>query len=340
MDRRTFLRAGAAGVAAAALGGGLWVQRRRQQAALASEPITGPWEALGPGAQWLLPSLDRARMVVPDRPHDVAEARDPARRGGVRRTRTFHVTTSARRLRGDTHGEAPAPGALRVAAVGDSVTFGWGVAEAESLPARVEAALRAAGRAVEVLNAGVPAQRLETMRAWLQQEAPRLGVGAVLFIRRPYPQGGDPLGAYAREVRLAAAALPGARFLVLLPPVSRFDPRGGAAAEGEARGLAERLAPVPVLDLTAAMREAQGARGWGLQTGGGAWRMVELATGEVAAEAAPVAQGLPPAFYEVFEARREVREALFFDDGHPDAEGFEALGRAVAARVLAEGWPA
>ena len=29
--------------------------------------------------------------------------------------------------------------------------------------------------------------------------------------------------------------------------------------------------------------------------------------------------------YALFEAQSDVREALFFDEGHPDAEGFEVL---------------
>ena len=47
-------------------------------------------------------------------------------------------------------------GRLRIAAFGDSFTFGQGVEEDESWPSAMGAALRAAGTDVEVLNFGVP----------------------------------------------------------------------------------------------------------------------------------------------------------------------------------------
>jgi lysophospholipase L1-like esterase len=50
---------------------------------------------------------------------------------------------------------APAPGARRILFLGGSITLGWGVAEADTVEARLEQALRAAGEQVEVLNGGV-----------------------------------------------------------------------------------------------------------------------------------------------------------------------------------------
>jgi acyl-CoA thioesterase-1 len=44
---------------------------------------------------------------------------------------------------------------LRIVALGDSLTAGLGLAEKEAFPARLEAALRAKGHDVEVINAGV-----------------------------------------------------------------------------------------------------------------------------------------------------------------------------------------
>jgi lysophospholipase L1-like esterase len=53
-------------------------------------------------------------------------------------------------------GPEPRPGARRVLCVGDSTTFGWRVAEAETFPARLEALLAGGGEDRQVLNAGVP----------------------------------------------------------------------------------------------------------------------------------------------------------------------------------------
>ncbi|MCA3360316.1 MAG: arylesterase [Roseomonas sp.] len=53
-------------------------------------------------------------------------------------------------------GTIPARAAeIRLMMLGDSITAGYGLARAEALPARLEAALRAQGRAVRVIDAGV-----------------------------------------------------------------------------------------------------------------------------------------------------------------------------------------
>ncbi len=50
---------------------------------------------------------------------------------------------------------APAPGQRRILFLGSSVTLGWGVPEAETVTARVEAGLRSRGENAVVLNAGI-----------------------------------------------------------------------------------------------------------------------------------------------------------------------------------------
>jgi acyl-CoA thioesterase-1 len=50
---------------------------------------------------------------------------------------------------------APADERFRILAFGDSLTAGFGLAESESFPAQLEAALEARGLAVEVINGGV-----------------------------------------------------------------------------------------------------------------------------------------------------------------------------------------
>ncbi|MCA3350678.1 MAG: arylesterase [Roseomonas sp.] len=53
-------------------------------------------------------------------------------------------------------GTIPARAAeIRLMMLGDSITAGYGLARGEALPARLEAALRAKGRAVRVIDAGV-----------------------------------------------------------------------------------------------------------------------------------------------------------------------------------------
>lgn len=91
--------------------------------------------------------------TIPDRPHRIADLlRDPK---SIRRWRTFRYTTNSLGLRGREVARQKTPGTLRIAAVGDCVTWGGGVADDEAWPARLERSL-SARRSVEVLNAGVP----------------------------------------------------------------------------------------------------------------------------------------------------------------------------------------
>jgi len=71
--------------------------------------------------------------------------------------RTFPVTTNEDGLRVPTHALEKPSGTQRIMTLGCSTTFGWGVADAESYPARLESLIRESGRQdVEVINGGQP----------------------------------------------------------------------------------------------------------------------------------------------------------------------------------------
>ena len=81
---------------------------------------------------------------------DLRDAPTPHRELGV----TFPVSSNADSLRAPLVAREKRPGVQRVMALGCSTTFGWGVADAESYPARLQAHL---GRPdVEVINGGQP----------------------------------------------------------------------------------------------------------------------------------------------------------------------------------------
>lgn len=330
MRRRALrrVRALSAGAILLALLVAVVVTARREGAGTRSDPITRPAPELDPTAQVLLPGLVDARVVVPDRPHAPDELRGE---GEIRRTRSFSVRTNRHGLRGPEIA-LPAPGP-RVLAVGDSVTFGWGVEEEQSWPARLADEL-----GVEVLNAGVPAQRPPAIAAWTAAYAPGLDVDLVLLARRPDPREADPVGSYAAAVARVRGALPGVPLGVILPPLSTFDPEGIARGPAEVEALRAALGGVPLLDLTPAFREAAPERGVILELAGGLQRMVLLPGRTVLHEAKAPARGLAPALRDAFEEDSTIREALFFDDGHPDAEGFRVFGAEVARWVRAQGW--
>ncbi len=72
------------------------------------------------------------------------------------RSGTFAVSTDANGVRAPLHTAAKPAGTYRVMTLGCSTTFGWGVDDTESYPARLEAILAEEGHPVEVINGGQP----------------------------------------------------------------------------------------------------------------------------------------------------------------------------------------
>lgn len=74
---------------------------------------------------------------------------------------------------------AAAPDAVRILALGDSLTAGFGLAPDQAFPARLEKALRAEGREVSVINAGVSGDTTAGGRSrldWALAVKPRLAI--------------------------------------------------------------------------------------------------------------------------------------------------------------------
>ena len=151
------------------------------------------------GARLLRPEvLDRRNTASftrsgdePGQPELIPGAENPRFEGGA-------VRVNSLGLRGPELGERAA---TRVLAVGDSVTFGFGVAEHEAWPAQLAEAL---GEGVEVLNAGVSGAGLKgyvsVLRRRCAQLEPDLAiVGLTLNDVAVYPEPGDePLRTGAR----------------------------------------------------------------------------------------------------------------------------------------------
>ena len=62
-----------------------------------------------------------------------------------------------------------APGAPTWVALGESTTFGWGVADGDTYPAQLQQALAAMGRPVRVINAGVPSYSSSQVLRYLEE---------------------------------------------------------------------------------------------------------------------------------------------------------------------------
>ena len=327
LTRRRLLKGGAAAVALAALGLGGAIHVHRQSTRVRSDTISETWDRV-PFGEWLLPGLRDATMVVPDRPHSHAEAMDEALKKKIQRIRRFSVNSNDHRMRGvRALAEPKASGSFRVACLGDSVTFGWGVEDHESWPALVEQRLRDRGVDAEVLNLGVPAQRIDAMCAWLENVGPELSLDGVVIAERI--EMGQTPQTYAQGVMRGLRRNPATKALLALPPISRFDPNGRNVYVREHQGLRQAMGTIPVIDLTDRLWAAQTETGVDLRIEGPVHRVVRRGTGEVLLEAQHQGPDLPPEIYALFDGDPTVKEPLFFDSGHPDAEGFHPFADGV-----------
>ena len=320
-------------VALAAVGTAVFVTASRRTDRVESAVITRPAPELGPRAHVLLPDLEDEVMVVPDRPHDPAETRAEDRFERITRLRRFTVSTNSIGLRSPEL--RPDHAAPRVLCLGDSVTFGWGVTYEESWPARLAAALD-----VETVNAGVPAMKPDSIAAWAQQNAAALSPDLVIFARRPDHGSPDPWNGYRRSVQAIQRAVGPTPLVVALPPVSTFDVMGASRWRAERDRLRGMLPGVPMLDLTEAFREALPRDGVVLDLSApGRQRVLRLPGEASVLEATAPSRGLAPEVVALFESDEDLYEPLFFDGGHPTAEGFEVFNAALVKFLQDQGLP-
>jgi len=87
---------------------------------------------------------------------------------GNREQHDFILNTNSDGLRTEIPRERT-PGMGRVAIMGDSNVFGWGLSESETLAAQTEAACQKAGHKIEIINAGQPGYST-TQMGWLFEE--------------------------------------------------------------------------------------------------------------------------------------------------------------------------
>ena len=302
-----------------------WLATHRGQ----SDPVLEPWSEIG-GYPWLIPGLAEATVHVIDRPHEMNEAmRARTWLTRVGRSRVYHLSTNSLRLRGPETG-AKVKGTQRILVIGESVAHGWGLEAEDTWTVKLEAELRGRGMPTEVLNAGVPSAFSEAMRGFYMAKAPALAPDVVVWMRRPVgPGGAQALATGARD----CAAATRARLLVVLPPISTFDAHGATVYGSEARGIRERLPGVDVIELTDVFRAAQQGKGEVLVHRGDRAVVVDQETGKVWLDVPWSAQGLDATIYALFEDEPAVREALFFDEGHPDEAGTTVLASALADRL-------
>jgi lysophospholipase L1-like esterase len=178
------------------------------------------------------------------------------------------VTTSGQRFRGSREYAArPDPGVTRLAVLGDSMTFGWGAADADTYPAQLETLLseRTPGGRFEVINAGFPGTCLGEKAAWYERGVRPLHPSVVVLTllgddvdgdlfwrvfeldaagraaRRPPSAGGGPRT--ARRTRALFQSLPGYEILAERSQLFALVRRAATRAASRERTTALGRAP-------------------------------------------------------------------------------------------------
>ncbi len=302
----------------------------------------------GPGLSPLMlrENLRDARGVIPARPHPLPFRPDEAQYAErITRRMTFLCSSNSAGFRGTReYAPAPAAGVVRVAAVGDSITFGYGVADDETYPHLLGERL---GPGFEVLNAGVPGHD-STRTLWdLQNRVLPMQPGVVIVCTGvnemlSLPERSEPARAKlwlsepqyrSAEARLAgnleamqrACSEAGARLVLLVPPVNTLSPFPDSPRMGDVVREAARRLGVPWLDLEDEFRAVERQRGLVLEHGDGSQTLLSYEDGEpevlLTAPAAPDReQYIVDEVYAVLD-REPISPALSIDDCHPNPVG-------------------
>ncbi|MAA79608.1 MAG: hypothetical protein CL916_10145 [Deltaproteobacteria bacterium] len=294
-----------------------------------SAKITKEAPKLGIGAHLLLPNLNDATIVAPDRPHDPKELQNPKTKSAIKRVRQFSVSTNSQGFRGPEISKTKT--GLRILCLGDSVTFGWGVEQEESYPSLIAKSL-----SLDVINAGIPAMKPRHIALW-SSDLRSLKPDIILFARRPDWSAPNAMDSYQQAVRRIQANFATAKLGIILPPISTFDPRGLAQAPKERAEIRNRLPNIPFLDLTPVFHSNMPKRGYKLVIDGGTQKMIDRKNGQIYREG-NAAQGLAKEIIDAFEEDKQVQEPLFFDGGHPDKEGFILFSVKVEEWMRQQGW--
>lgn|GEM_PF-1643964 len=312
-------------------------------------------------------NLAGVETTVPDRPHNIDEVRSRKIGDGFKRRRSFTISTDVDGIRipdalaGKGHTYMGRKEGFRIVTMGASESFGWGVPYEQSYPAHLSSLL-----GLEVVNASAPAGITGQMVRWAQKYLSQLDPDVVIYaLRPPYPEK-DPAGMFAKELKSLSEAAGDAQLVVVLPALSTFDLQipeiieAYAGAEdpiaADVAAVSTALDPIPVIGLTKYFRAAQetysGAKAdeviVTMHTVDGN-QLLKTASGEqilsaVAPEIPKTERffGPPPPIIakEVlaeFEARPKMREAMFFDGGHPDAEGYRLMAEVIASVLKEQG---
>ena len=283
----------------------------------------------------LIPNLKEAKVYVMDRPHAPEELMSDEALSKHKRVRQFTISTNEQGMREGVIGRKQGK---RILCVGESVTFGWGVAAEDSYPAHLERLLD-----VEVINAGIPSSTVEHSSYWIQNYAEALQPDLILLTARVDWRHPNALPNFSNSIQNAARYIAPVPIALVLPPISSFDRRGLSTLEQERQHIQRSLRNTPVLDLTPIFQQQTDEKGVRLRIVEQTQQLLDVKTGAVLVEGVnrPLQSGQPalaPEIVEAFEEHLSWHEPMIFDGGHPDEDGFLLFAQTVANWIGEKGW--
>jgi len=256
---------------------------------------------------------------------------------------SFRVSTDQNGLRAPLHTEPKPPGTVRVMTLGCSTTFGWGVEDAESYPARLESILNEGGHTVEVINGGQPGytsfQGLHLWDTVLYRYSPDVVIFGYLVQDSRTVQYGDRSQAMLQQDAefLKQSLFHRAKsYLWIKELIDGVRTRQKESAEGGAY----RIPPQEYVDNIRAFKERTEAVGAKLVLFGYPLERSGYTEGHRALlHAAAVEESLPLHDPQPEMERRTASEPLYFpqDRGHATAAGNDVIAQGVAQFLVASG---
>ena len=323
-------RASAIVVAILTVGGGIRAGLDVGEARQVSDDILIDRPDLGHGAAVLRANLKGATVVAPDRPHNPQDLSSGNRFDRTQRTRAFKVDTNAAGFRGPAF--SPTASGLRIAALGDSFTFGWGVEHGQAWPAQLQAIT-----STETLNLGIPAANLEVLVALAEQQRDAWDADIVLICEWPMLMRKQPIVQFKQLIGRLEAAVSPAKVGVILPAVSSFDPLKSDIGPNVVTDLRTALGDTPLLYLNDPL-DAAGGSGVVLERRGDEQLMVRVPSGDVVARGSGPADRIAEPIIRALEEDRSLQEPFFFDGGHTTVQGNTIVAQATADWLSELGW--
>ena len=277
-----------------------------------------------------------------------------------RRQVPFHVSTNSLGFRGPEISQDPAPGVTRIACVGDSVTYGYGVDNGEDFCSLLQE--RLPGK-VETINVGIPGQSsgmmLEYLRAKVLPLRPHIviisvGINDIAFLRapnraamRPGPEQNmhDVLKAqleqFESNLRMAVALLRQHKIRpVLLTPItaSFFEYSAIHQISAITRQLGQ-AAKAQVVDLNGLLLDKEKENGVVLERAGASQKIIRYKDSRpevlISARAMPDTDHGYAAEIVRYLHDHIVVQQLFLDDCHPSRAGHSLVAHGLAAALQA-----